>query len=267
MIRLLALGAAATAAWAGVRVARDAHAHWGVDATASARALPGDDLVIEPDAVDTRVVEIDAPVDAVWPWLVQMGYGRAGWYSYDVFDMNVPSALDIDERWQSLAVGDLMPTHPEGGFVVKVLEPPRALVLYLDRTLVEEQERAAKEPTSGAAGIDAATTNVRATGAYLSQTVQGDFAASWSFVLEPDGDAGSRLIERFRVRMEAPPKAMPVMRVARGLLGFGVFVMTRRHMLGVKDRAEGRFGARRRSFPIHPGTPDVTPPGLAAAPA
>jgi hypothetical protein len=255
MIRSLALGATvvagAAAAFAGVRVVRDAHARWGVDPTESAKPLPGDDLVPEPDAIDTRCIDIDASVEAVWPWLVQMGYGRAGWYSYDALDMDEPSALTIEERWQSLAAGDIMPTHPNGGFEVKVLEAPDSLVLYLDRAMVESQERAAEETKRG--GVAAATANVRATSTYLSQTVQGDFAASWAFRLEPRGDGKSRLIERFRVRMEAPPKARRFMGVARGFLGFGVFVMTRRHMLGVKDRAEGRFGPERRSFPIHPG--------------
>jgi hypothetical protein len=268
LIRLLALGAAGTAAWAGWRVARDAHAHWGVDPTASRRDMPGDALVGRPDSVDTRVVDIDAPVDQVWPWLVQMGYGRAGWYSYDVFDMDEPSALAIEGRWQSLKVGDIMPTHPDGGFLVKQLDPPHSMVLYLDRAALEEQDRAAREARSGEpAGIDTATANVRATGAYLSQTVQGDFAASWAFQVEARGDDRSRLIERFRVRMEAPAKAKPFMRVTRGLLGFGVFVMTRRHMLGVKDRAEGRFGPSPRSFPLHPSGHEAAPVGPAAVPA
>jgi hypothetical protein len=261
-IRVLALGAvgaaAAAAAWAGM-TARNMHDRWGVDPAASKRPMPGDDLVAQTDAVDTRVIDIDAPVDRVWPWLVQMGYGRAGWYSYDALDMDEPSALAIEERWQSLAVGDIMPTHPGGGFEVKVLDAPRALVLYMDRALVEEQERAAKE-APGQAGIDAATVNVRATSAYLGQTVKGDFAASWAFALEPRDGGGTRLIERFRVRMEAPDKAERLMQLARGLLGFGVFVMTRRHMLGIKDRAEGRFGAPKRSFPIHPGEHPVAEP-------
>jgi hypothetical protein len=279
LIRLLALGAAGTAAmtaaWAGIHVVRDAHAHWGVDPAESERAMPGDDLVDVPDAIDTRVIDIDAPIDAVWPWLVQMGYGRAGWYSYDLFDMDVPSALTVEQRWQSLAVGDILPTHPGGGFEVKVLEAPRSMVLYLDRAMVDAQEHAAKhDPSDRPGGVSAATANVRATSTYLSQTVQGDFAASWAFQLEPRGDGRSRLVERFRVRMQAPEKGQGAMRLARGFLGFGVFVMTRRHMLGVKDRAEGRFGADRRSFPIHPGThvgaaPDaqVRPAEAMAAPA
>jgi len=54
---------------------------WGIDPAEQARALPGDDLVTEPIATETRGIDIAAPPAAVWPWLVQMGYGRAGWYS------------------------------------------------------------------------------------------------------------------------------------------------------------------------------------------
>ncbi len=268
MIRSLALGTAvaagAAAAYAGIRVVRDKQAHWGVDPSASGRPMPGDDLVPEPDAVDTRVIDIDAAVDRVWPWLVQMGYGRAGWYSYDALDMDEPSTLAIEERWQTLAVGDTMPTHPGGGFEVKVLEAPDSLVLYLDRAMVEAQEQAAEEAKDN--GVGAATANVRATSTYLSQAVQGDFAASWAFRLESRGEGKSRLIERFRVRMEAPAKAQRFLGVARGALGFGVFVMTRRHMLGVKDRAEGQFGPDKRSFPIHPGTPVGQAPAAESSP-
>jgi hypothetical protein len=269
-MRVLALGvmgsAAVAAAAAGIAAGRRLHDRWGVDPNVSARPLPGDDLVAAPDAIDTRVIDIDAPVERVWPWLVQMGYGRGGWYSYDVLDMDEPSALRVEERWQQLAVGDVVPTHPGGGFVVKAMEAPTALVLYLDRAIVEEQERAARDAgDTHAGGIDAATANVRATSAYLGQTVKGDFAASWAFVLQPREDGGTRLIERFRVRMEAPGKAQAFMRVARAFLGFGVFVMTRRQMLGIKDRAEGRFGAARRSFPVHPGGAATTPPDGASA--
>ncbi|MFN8518641.1 MAG: hypothetical protein U0667_04430 [Chloroflexota bacterium] len=261
MMRVLvfgAVGAATAAAAAGIAAGRRLHGHWGVDPEAAARTMPGDDLVPEADAVDTRAIDIEAPADKVWPWLVQMGYGRAGWYSYDVLDMDEPSALGIEERWQSLAVGDVLPTHPGGGFVVKVLDAPKAMVLHLDRTTVEDQERAAKDG-GGSGGIDAATANVRATGAYLSKTVDGDFAASWAFVLEPRAGGGTRLIERFRVRMEGPGRAAAFMRVGRAFLGFGVFVMTRRQMLGIKDRAEGRFGAAKRSFPVHPGAAEAAP--------
>ena len=253
MIRALVIGvgaAAAAVAIAGISAGRRLHEGWGVDPIEAARTLPGDDLVGTADAVDTRGIDIDAPIGTVWPWLVQMGYGRAGWYSYDSLDMDQPSAHSIEERWQGLEVGDIMPTHPGGGFEVRVLEPQHALVLYADRALVEAQESAAKSggevkgdgahDDAAAQGIDAASANVRATGAYLDRAVSGDFTASWAFVLEPRPDGGTRLIERFRAGMELPAKAASLGRFARSFLGFGVFVMVRRQMLGIKDRAEGR---------------------------
>ncbi len=264
-----AAGAAAVGAAAGVIAGRRMRSEWGVEPGEAERVLPGDDLVAEPDAVDTRGIDIDATPEQVWPWLVQMGYGRGGWYSYDALDMDQPSAQAIDPRWQDLAVGDLMPTHPEGGFVVTVLDAPHALVLHLDRATVEAQEQAAAQATGegaaeGQGTADAAegqgtgdasdappeagrstgepdrppaTGNIKATGAFLELAVSGEFAASWAFVLEPRPAGGSRLIERFRVRMEGPAAGSPMERAARAVLGIGVFVMVRRQLLGIAERA------------------------------
>jgi len=223
--------------------------------------LPGDDLVGEAQEVDTRGIDIAAAPDAVWPWLLQMGYGRAGWYSYDQLDMNHPSADRILPEFQALSVGDLLPTDPGGGFEVKVVEPGHALVAYIDRPLVAAQrgphagqggEAAGSGPEPEAVGIENASANVRATGAYLDRAVTGDFAASWAFVLEPHNGT-TRLIERFRARMDAPAavsgKQVKIPAFARGLLGFGVFVMVRRQMLGIRDRVEGRPIRRPRFMP------------------
>jgi hypothetical protein len=65
---------------------RSRHLHWGATKEEVAKAMPGDDLVPEPSFSATRAITIDAPPEAVWPWIVQVGYGRAGWYSYDLFD-------------------------------------------------------------------------------------------------------------------------------------------------------------------------------------
>ncbi|MFC5262679.1 hypothetical protein ACFPJ1_11240 [Kribbella qitaiheensis] len=68
------------------RLYRPWHLRWGstdaeVDAT-----LPGDEIVDEPTFAATRAVTIDAPPADVWPWIVQLGFNRAGWYSYDLLD-------------------------------------------------------------------------------------------------------------------------------------------------------------------------------------
>ena len=205
---------------------------WGIVPDEAERALPGDELVSAPVAVETRGITIDAPPGAVWPWLVQMGYGRAGWYSYDQLDQRGASAERIVEEWQQLAVGDILPTHPGGGFEVAIVEPERALVVRSDTALVRAQAAAA-EASGG--GLERATPGVQASGAILGSTPQ-DFAASWAFVLEPVGDGRTRLVERFRVWYgEESPGA----RIVMPFVGFGVFVMLQRQMTGIRSRAEG----------------------------
>ena len=85
---------------------RREHATWGLVTADLTRTLAGDDLVSDADTVETRSLDIAAPPSAVWPWLVQMGYGRGGWYSYDQLDMRGPSARTIDPELQDLAEGD-----------------------------------------------------------------------------------------------------------------------------------------------------------------
>jgi hypothetical protein len=220
--------AGAIAAWKLALEPR--YREWGVDPEDGAKALPGDDLVPEPTVVDTRAIEIAAPPATVWPWLVQMGYGRAGWYSYDAVDMTGSSEDRIVPEWQSLAVGDTMPTHPAGGFHVAELEPERALVLYIDEAMVAEEARAAETHTD----VDAGSANIRATGAAMGAWFPKDFTASMAMVLEPVGSDATRLVVRYRVRMGETPAT----RVTGPLMGMGIFAMTRKQMLGIRDRAE-----------------------------
>lgn len=96
------------------------------------RALPGDDLL--PGAIDqvTESIDIRAKPEAIWPWLIQMGRGRAGFYAVDVLDNGgAPSARELHPELQSLAVGDRIPTGEgsDDGFEVLRLDAPRALVL------------------------------------------------------------------------------------------------------------------------------------------
>lgn len=94
--------------------------------------LPGDELVPGARSRSTMAVTIDAPPSAVWPWLVQMGSDRAGFYSWDRLDNGGrPSATEIHPEWQALEVGDRMMCTPDGHwwFKVEQLEPARLLVL------------------------------------------------------------------------------------------------------------------------------------------
>jgi hypothetical protein len=232
-VKKIVLGAAAIggAVVAYREVVRPWWRSWGVDELDVGRALPGDDLVPDVSTADTRSIEIQAPPSAVWPWLVQMGYGRAGWYSYDQIDMAGASVRRIVPEWQNLSNGDVVPTHPGGGFEVRTLEPERALVLYSDSDLVMRQADAA-----AIANVGRADANVQATGAFLGAAQPTNFAASWAFVLEPMSGGRTRLIERFRVRFGQSDK--PWTAFTLPLIGFGVFLMTRKQMLGIKERAE-----------------------------
>jgi len=79
----LLLSAVATLTTVYLAAIRPRQRSWGIDPAESAKALPGDEVIADATVVDTRGITIAAPVARIWPWLVQMGYGRAGWYSYD----------------------------------------------------------------------------------------------------------------------------------------------------------------------------------------
>jgi len=217
---------------------------WGVEPDEAVRPLPGDDIVPDADITDTRAVTIAAPPSAIWPWLVQMGYGRGGWYSYDAVDMKGTSATAILPEHQELAVGDLLPTHPDGGFVVRAVEAEHALVVSIDPDTIRaqtEEARARAEALAGGEDVGEGTpANLKAAGALLESTTSPDFCASWAFVLEPLDAGRTRLIERFRVSMDQDATGV---RLGAPMLGFGVFLMVRRQLLGIRDRVERAEGS------------------------
>ncbi len=129
---MIAFGALAV----GYVIYRRWQVRWGATDDEVDAAMPGDDVVPRPLFSATRALTIAAPPERVWPWLVQMGgYTRAGWYSLDRFDnAGRPSARRIIPELQDLAVGDVMPTSPDGpGFVVEALDPGRNLVAVIRR--------------------------------------------------------------------------------------------------------------------------------------
>jgi hypothetical protein len=177
----IALGAAA--AGAGLlavyaKLVRPRALRWGATAEEAARPLPGDQVVAKADYVATRAITIDAPPRDVWPWLVQMGSGRAGWYTYDRIDnAGMPSATEILPELQQLQVGDLIPmvAGKDIGVRVKELEPDRRM-LWWDE--------------------------------------QGEY--SWEWVLEP-ADGRTRLLQRLRVtRHPWTPKMLYELVAANG---------------------------------------------------
>jgi hypothetical protein len=159
-----AVGAAAAGVGllaAYLRFVRPWALRWGATAEEAARPLPGDELVAKADYVATRAITIHAPPRDVWPWLVQIGSGRAGWYTYDRLDnAGVPSATEIIPELQQLQEGDLIPmvAGKDIGVRVKELEPHRRM-LWWDE--------------------------------------QGEY--SWEWVLEPIDQHATRLLNRLRV--------------------------------------------------------------------
>ena len=239
MIKRILVGSAiAASGMAAYSSVRRWYSTWGFDPAEAFKALPGDELIPDATTSETRGLTIDAPPQAIWPWLLQMGYGRGGWYSYDAMDMKGSSADAIDPELQHLAVGDTIPTDPTGGFMVKVIEPERALVLFVDPEIL-----ATRRPASAGAEV---APGVALSGRFLETATPPQFSAAWAFVLEPLEGGKTRLIERFRARLEVPSPGSQFLGPA---LGFGIFVMTRRQMLGIAARAEklarGREGLHR----------------------
>jgi len=104
---------------------------WGATAAEVLRPLPGDDLVARPTFNATRAITIAAPPEEIWPWLVQVGVKRGGWYSYDFLDNFMrPSADRIIPEFQHLAPGDVMGMSPDGkkGIEVHSLDPLHSMI-------------------------------------------------------------------------------------------------------------------------------------------
>ena len=212
----------------------------------AARSLPGDDLIHDAGWVATRAVTIAAPVTNVWPWLVQMGYGRGGWYAwptpvgkaYARF-MRFPSKPDATRvlpRFQKLAVGDYLlegpgclPSH--GSWVVKAVDPGHSLVLYSCRNPFTGEE---VDPKTGSRPF---------------------IDMSWVFVVEPIGLGTTRLLTRTRVAVGPQWAKVPLR-----LLGLGDTVMQRTMLEGIEARAvrmkvRPTRRARARRMQYHPSVP------------
>src|SRR4051794_29684380 len=155
---------------------------WGVDPVEKEVGLPGDELVAEPMAIETRGVTIDAPVSQVWPWLVQMGMGRAGWYSFESMDKRNKSADAILPQFQKLEPGEIMPIYNGGGFEVRTVDPQSALVLFTDTAMMEKQAKDAGVVTQEQLDQAQPKRGQFGRGSYP------DFSASWAFILKPTDD-------------------------------------------------------------------------------
>jgi len=103
---------------------------WGATADEVARPMVGDGLVKNPTFNATRAVTINAPAERIWPWIVQIGYKRAGFYSWDILDNDdIPSAERIIPEYQDLQIGDLVPLSEETDADVVDMELNKRLLL------------------------------------------------------------------------------------------------------------------------------------------
>jgi hypothetical protein len=189
---------------------------WGASPQERTQSLPGDDLV-PAGSQTTHGITLHAPANEVWPWLVQMGYGRGGWYSYDWLERRVGagdfaeggSARRVIPELQSLALGDTVALSRAGGLTVAQIDPPSALVLHLRMNVLT--------------GAPART---------------GDRAVlhwTWAFVLIPADGASCRLLTRTRFAFR--PWALGAFSL---LLDPVQFVMERKMLLTIERRVRRR---------------------------
>jgi hypothetical protein len=180
--------------------------------------MPGDDLVSAPKLGYTRAITIHAPVPQVWPWLVQMGQGRGGLYSFDglenLLGCDIHSADTVLPQFQALAVGDLIRLGPTGYpcFRVAVVDPPQALVLVAADP--KPPHEAASEGSPG--GL-----------------------ATWQWQLRALEGGSTRLVVRQRLTYPPVRSASALWHVVEPI----GFVMERRMLRGIKQRAESAGAA------------------------
>jgi len=114
-------------------------------------------MIPHPIGSATHAITIDVPPDQVWPWLVQMGCDRAGWYSYNFVDNGGrPSATSINPAWQHLAIGDVTPCVPgaRDAFVVMAFTYRLGHFIMEQRHLVGIKQRAERQAAVGSSSAE-----------------------------------------------------------------------------------------------------------------
>jgi hypothetical protein len=192
--------------WVASPALRRWHMRWGATRAEIAAPMPGDDVVPGAQFNATRAISIGTLPERVWPWIVQLGYGRGGFYTYDLLDnAGVPSADRVVDEYQDLKVGDLVPMfHETHGLAIAYKVDSFARndwMLWVHRPHENESP---------------------------------DSTWSWRLTTLPGG--GTRLVTRMKqdYRWETPRLAA----FNLILMEFGDFAMERRMLMGIKVRAE-----------------------------
>lgn len=202
--RLTTVGMIIVGAAIAASALRSASTRWGTSPDERVAELPGDELV-RGDHMSTRAITINAPASEVWKWLVQLGQGRGGFYSYDrlenLIGLEIHSASEIRPELQKLAVGDKIHLAEPMALDVVMLETGSHFVLH------------------GAGDTSPASF--------------GQFGFTWAFVIREISPSCARLIVRERyeyVAASAPLVVEPASLVS--------FLMSEKMLRGIKERAE-----------------------------
>ena len=187
-----------------VLLGRRGHLRWGASDEEVRSALPGDELISDANLTATRAIRVCRSAEVVWPWIAQVGQGRGGWYSYDALEnlvgCDIHSADRIVPEWQHVVVGNEVRLAPEVPLRVALVEPGRTLVLQGGVPM-------GKSPPP--------------------------YDFTWTFTLRDEPDGTTRLLVRERYGYKSW-WARPVVEVAELMSQ----LMTRKMLLGIRDRAE-----------------------------
>lgn len=177
--------------------------NWGATPAEISMPLPGDELVPNPDVAYTRAITIHAAPAQIYPWIIQIGQTKGGYYSWtgmeNLMGCNMVNADRIHPEWQNLAIGDkvyMMPPDKANPapYLVEQLLPDQAVVM-------------------------------------VHKNADGSFFDTWQYVLVPVDAENTRLILRTRTT------SMGFFEFIRP----GVFIMERSMLMGIRDRVEGRI--------------------------
>jgi len=172
---------------------------WGATDAEIEATFPGDELLAEPAKFANRSITIQASPEQIYPWLVQIGADKGGWYSYDwlesLFGCKITNADRVHSEWQDLQVGDEVLMCPEGSgpppYIIAQVHPNQAIV--------------------------------------LGHQDDGQWVDVWQWVLIPQADGSTRLVNRTRTMMVGG-----VWNIFQPI----AFVMEERMLRGIRDRAE-----------------------------
>ena len=214
----------AAAAFGAAGFVRRRMLRWGATDDELRLVLPGDELLAKANLLSTRAITIGATPAEVWPWIVQLGQGRGGFYSYDRLENLVGASIHNAEmivpEWQHLSVGDEVRLAPEVALRVARVDPERTVVLR---------------------------------GGVPMGKVPAPYDFTWAFVISEVGDGRTRLVVRERyayLRWWTGLMVEPTAVVS--------FLMTQRMLRGIRDRAARSRTANRptaEALGQHAGSP------------